>query len=479
MYDNKTALEILADVLYTNGIDQIVCSGNLYDVSYRFNQDSRFSTSHKSDRRSAGYFAMGLAQRTNNIVWLFCEGNNAGAVDVLPALTEAQNQNVPMVVCSIGSIEFVSNTCSLLRDKCRICINVDIDRLNTASELLCDLYRSIAAAIQFDKGPVLLCVAGNLERKLECNEAIQRVSVITQEYFYDTIKKTKEQLEHSKICVFFDPLMQYEKEMVGVVYGFLREFDVAVYQHDAYKLRPYIESTIKEGVDYDILISFSDSLPEEANTELYQIKAREKWLVSTGGCSSNVRYGFNRYYLCGSELFMRAVSKQQEPIVSDSFTNENSNNTLLETALSGLVASFAGQVNVFYGYDVRNLTSDILAHHKNVSSACYASLQGGEGTLSVLLGQSIIYESLINICVLSVSEFLRDMNAIHIRHYKDNVRIIVVAKENEEDTVLRLKSWLLDYNIESMDVKNKESLETAIKKFTKRDGRVYTAFIEE
>ena len=478
MNNNGTVLGILAEVLHTNSIKHLVFSGNPKNICGIFENDNTFIISKKCDRRSAGYFTMGLAQRTDQVAWLFCEGDNAGTVDVLPALTEAQNQNVPMVVCAIGSNEYISDTCNLLKDKCRAVVNVDLDHIQLSSELLSALYRVIASAKQFDKGPVLLYITGNLEKELKLDADTQKVEIITQDVFYHTIEKTKRELREASICAYFDPFIEYNEEMLDTVCGFINEYNVAASLHEPYKLLPYINNSIDEGKNYDVLISFSDSLSPEATCEVSRIKAKEKWLISLGGCSDSVRDSINRFYLCGSQLFMSLVSQKQKSTLSK-IDNGKTSGTLLEEVLIKLVSACEGRVNVLYGCENRIAASRALAHCQNAFSAAYTTLQGGEGTLSVLIGQSVIYESVMNICVLSVTEFLRDINAIHIRHYKDNVRIIVVSNPEDEDTISRLKSWLTDYKINSKDVFDKKSLEEVLCSFSQRDGQVYAAFVKE
>ena len=191
-------------------------------------------------------------------------------------------------------------------------VNVDLDHIQLSSELLSALYRVIASSKQFDKGPVLLYITGNLEKELKLDADTQKVEIITQDVFYHTIEKTKRELREASICAYFDPFIEYNEEMLDTVCGFINEYNVAASLHEPYKLLPYINNSIDEGKKYDVLISFSDSLSPEATCEVSRIKAKEKWLISLGGCSDSVRDSINRFYLCGSQLFMSLVSQKQK-----------------------------------------------------------------------------------------------------------------------------------------------------------------------
>lgn len=91
----------LIDICVANGMDYVVVSPGSRNapLSISFARDSRIQTPVIVDERSAGYFALGIAQQTGKPVGLVCTSGTA-LLNYAPAVAEAFYQRLPLVVIS-------------------------------------------------------------------------------------------------------------------------------------------------------------------------------------------------------------------------------------------------------------------------------------------------------------------------------------------------------------------------------------------
>lgn len=91
-------LNVMASILAGKGITHIVASPGSRNapVIIVLNQTSRFRLHSIADERSAGFYALGLAQQLGHTVALLCTSGSA-ALNYAPALAEAYYQKIPLL----------------------------------------------------------------------------------------------------------------------------------------------------------------------------------------------------------------------------------------------------------------------------------------------------------------------------------------------------------------------------------------------
>jgi len=91
----------LIDICAAKGMEYVVISPGSRNapLSISFARDSRIQTPVIVDERSAGYFALGIAQQTGKPVGLVCTSGTA-LLNYAPAIAEAFYQRLPLVVIS-------------------------------------------------------------------------------------------------------------------------------------------------------------------------------------------------------------------------------------------------------------------------------------------------------------------------------------------------------------------------------------------
>jgi len=98
-FNGQKSTPYIADILHQQGIEHvIICPGSRNaPLTLAFARHGKFKCLSVIDERSAGYFALGLAQSTQNPVVLICTSGTA-ALNFAPAVAEAYYQNVPLIV---------------------------------------------------------------------------------------------------------------------------------------------------------------------------------------------------------------------------------------------------------------------------------------------------------------------------------------------------------------------------------------------
>ena len=101
MYSNKENVNILTSLLVAHGIRHaVVCPGSRNSpIVHNLNECPDIQCYPVTDERSAAFYALGMAQASNNPV-VVCVTSGTALLNVLPAVAEAYYQYVPLVVIS-------------------------------------------------------------------------------------------------------------------------------------------------------------------------------------------------------------------------------------------------------------------------------------------------------------------------------------------------------------------------------------------
>ena len=99
MKTNKPAIQALVDICKVHQLKHIVISPGSRNapLTVAFNNDAFFKTYAVVDERSAGFFALGIAQKTGVATILVCTSGSA-ALNYSPAVAEAFYQQVPLLI---------------------------------------------------------------------------------------------------------------------------------------------------------------------------------------------------------------------------------------------------------------------------------------------------------------------------------------------------------------------------------------------
>ena len=101
MYCNKENVNILTALLVAHGIDHaVVCPGSRNaPIVHNLHECPDIQCYPVTDERSAGFYALGMAQALNKSVAV-CVTSGTALLNLAPAVAEAYYQHVPLVVIS-------------------------------------------------------------------------------------------------------------------------------------------------------------------------------------------------------------------------------------------------------------------------------------------------------------------------------------------------------------------------------------------
>ena len=101
MFCNKENVNLLTALLVKYGVtDAVVCPGSRNaPIVHNLNECDRITCRPVTDERSAGFYALGMAQATHRPV-VVCVTSGSALLNVMPAVAEAYYQHVPLIVVS-------------------------------------------------------------------------------------------------------------------------------------------------------------------------------------------------------------------------------------------------------------------------------------------------------------------------------------------------------------------------------------------
>lgn len=101
MYSDKKNIGILTSLVAAHGIKHIVvCPGSRNSpLTHNFSVCSAFKCHNVTDERSAGFYALGLAQALNEAVAV-CVTSGTALLNLAPAVAEAYYQRLPLLIIS-------------------------------------------------------------------------------------------------------------------------------------------------------------------------------------------------------------------------------------------------------------------------------------------------------------------------------------------------------------------------------------------
>ena len=101
MFSNKENINILTSLLLEYGVsDAVVCPGSRNaPIVHNLSQCQSIKCHPVTDERSAGFYALGIAQATQRPT-VVCVTSGTALLNLAPAVAEAYYQHVPLVVVS-------------------------------------------------------------------------------------------------------------------------------------------------------------------------------------------------------------------------------------------------------------------------------------------------------------------------------------------------------------------------------------------
>ena len=461
MYTILENARIVLSLLKKHNIRHIVLSpgGSNIPIVQGVQQDPFFKCYSVVDERSAMYFAIGLYLQTGEIIATSCTSAQATR-NYVPGLTEAFYKHVPILAITMSKhpkylgqeymqcpiqtslpIDCVKKSYSLPY------ISNEHDRaqcVRTANEAILEL-------THHNTGPVQLNIEelDNETWQFDAKNSLPDVRAI---FRYKIEQKWNLQLCSKKILIVIGEHRPFDEATFQAIEKFTESYDCVVYtDHTSnyagkYSLNANIivsnmsYAYFMEEVKPDILITFGGLTGDYGiYGKLFagESCAFEHWRISPDGDVVDTYGKLTKIFECTEKQFFSNITTEN--------TSEHSYykvwNNIFQNAKYDMELPFSNMyvaqqlhkelpANSILNLAILNSlrTWSCFPIDKSIRTFSNLAAFGIDGCMSTLLGESVNEK---NLCFLITGDlaFFYDMNALGIRHIRNNVRIILVNND--------------------------------------------------
>ncbi|MBW6536490.1 MAG: 2-succinyl-5-enolpyruvyl-6-hydroxy-3-cyclohexene-1-carboxylic-acid synthase [Mariniphaga sp.] len=468
MISTKKHIQQLAAILLAKGITDIVISPGSRSgpLVHTFAGSGKFNCRSVVDERSAGYFALGLAQAIQKPVALVCSSGTA-TLNFAPAVAEAFYQNVPLVVLTAdrpgywidqGENQTIRQN-NIYRDFCKKEITLPMGE--TGKELWFAgrmINETLNAAVSGTPGPVHI----NIPLEEPLHELLDKELPLVKEIEPTQTKKFLPQEELKNLATIFNqakkvvilagqqkPNPQLEKILAEISEksgAMVLKEHLANLNHPQFtgSLDILMTSLLSENAEDfkpDLLITLGGSFVSKPLKQfLRKNKPENHWHLSLSDQYYDTFQSLTRVITLEANEFLSQISEQAHTKDKAYFNRwkakEKQVNQLREEFISEVVFS---DLKVFT-FIQKFIPENSILHLGNSSPVRYALIcdaaknveyfgnrgtSGIDGSLSTAVGFASESEKL-NTVILGDLSFFYDSNALWNKYIKANLRIIVI-----------------------------------------------------
>lgn len=527
MYTELKTYQIIIALLKKYGISHCVLSAGSRNVPFvhSIEKDIDFHCYSVVDERSAGYFALGLAQEINEPVVISCTSSTA-TCNYWPPVAEAFYQGVPIVVLTsdrdpamLGQWEDqMIDQVGMYDRHVRKSVNLPIIN-NRDDEIYCQrlVNEALLELNHHGTGPVhinipmksynnsfnikslpevtkiaRLCLDDEPEiwkRKIEKLKSAKRILVTCGQSSYVTPALKKE------IAEFFKKY----NSAISIEYMSNIELEEGLNLNVCMDARYTIPKKVKELLP-DIVISFGGNIFAGTKEQLRKFAGDfEHWLVQEDGRVVDLYKSITTVFECKPEYFFAYCNRN---MAEGRTNNRQYYNQWKEYVDSVVYPEFPYSHVYAIKKVVEHIKSGSILHLSindsiritnffklNPDIKVYANIgtHGIDGPLSSFLGQAIATEK-PSYLIIGDLAFFYDMNAMRLRHIKKNAHILLINngggsefyfnrmwKNDASDlhTTARHKTqaegWVKSNDFIYLNAHDKKSLKEALKQFMRDD----------
>lgn len=471
MYTELKAYQIIIALLKEYGIRHCVLSAGSRNVPFvhSVEEDSFFHCYSVVDERSAGYFALGLAQELNEPVVISCTSSTA-TCNYWPPVAEAFYQGVPIIVLTsdrnpamLGQREDQMIDQVGMFDR-HVKKSVNLPIVDNQDDFIYCQRLVNEALLELDhhgKGPVHINVpmraynnSFNIQNLPKVTK-IERVELTADRVLWE--KKVKKLQNAKRILVVCGQSSYVTAELQHSLNNFFQRFNSSL----TIEYMANIEGegvintslcmdtrfiTDKKFLEFlpDIVISYGGNIMSGLKDMLRKFAGQyEHWLIQEDGHVVDLFKSITTIFECTPEYFFTYFSAQ----AGNSINNLEYHNAIKAYANSIVYPDFEYS-NV---YAIKNVVERIPSHsilHLAINNAIritnffklqpnvhvYANIgtHGIDGCLSTLLGQAAVSNK-PSFLIIGDLAFFYDMNAMRIQHIGNNVRILLINNQGGEE----------------------------------------------
>ena len=469
-YTIQENVRIVISALKEYGVHHVVLSpgGTNIPIVQAVQDDPFFKCYSVVDERSAMYFAIGLYLQTGEIIATSCTSAQATR-NYIPGLTEAFYKHVPIIAITTSKLERYSyqqymqapDQTSLPVDAIKKSYDLHpVKDENTRAECFRLAKEAILEAIHGNPGPVQinLRIADNENSGFEKAElpAIRKVKRYMAWDKWDDVK-----LAGQKILIVVGEHRPFTEKQKSSIEKFTESYDCVVYTnhlsnyHGTYSINANMLISCgglrQQGMKPDILITIGG---QTGDYPLYgalnnNIGDAEHWSVCEDGRLVDTYCHLTKIFECPFDFFFERLSCDHKPghkyfETWNAFESKMDRN--IELPLSNLYIAQQLSHRIPDGsimnFAILNSLRSWSYFNMKKSINCFANVSafGIDGCNSMLIGESINTDRL---CFLATGDlaFFYDMNALGIRHIKNNIRILLINNNEGAEFGFMTNNW--------------------------------------
>lgn len=472
-------------------------------------EDHFFTCYSLVDERSAAYFAIGLSLEVNAPVGMCCTSAQATR-NYIPGMTEAFYRKTPILAITADyDANFTDQLnmqairqMSIPSDAANVSVDIPVVKDQNDEHLVTRrINEAIDALTRNGGGPAHVNIRIN-QHWVEGSKELETARKITR---YNLLDEQWPQIGNKKVLLVIGqhhPFSEQEKQSIE---NFALKYDVAIYVNHISNFNG--EKTVHGNIRLmtgaigdlcpDLIVTIGGHLGDYPLDGSLKKAGIDHWRVSADGSYCDTYNSLISIFECPERQFFERIVKDAPDNTSNGYYQQwvdeiektkipddfPLSHALVAKKLSPLIPTDANMhfaiLNSLRFWEFFTIAPSIKSY-SNVAGF------GIDGCLSTFLGQSVASEAL-NFLIIGDLSFFYDMNAIGIRHIKNNVRIVLV--NNNGGCEFRLKTspaeqfgenanrhiaagnhfgdsaegWVKNNQFKYLGVKSKNELEDALK----------------
>lgn len=525
MYTTLKSYQIIIGLLKKYGIKHCVLSAGSRNVPFvhSVEEDDYFKCYSVVDERSAGYFALGLAQQLNEPVVISCTSSTA-TCNYYPAVAEAYYQNVPVIVLTsdrdpamLGQWEDqMIDQVGMYDRHVKKSVNLPRDINSRDDFIYCQrlVNEALLELNHHGKGPVHINIPMKNYSTDFSAKTLAKVTKIERVDLESSSNIWKEKLQRLKdserILIACGQNSYVSDELKDSIQAFFRKFNSAISVE--YMANIECDGVINTSVCWDsryitvkkfrefmpdIVISFGGNIMGGIKEVLRSCCGKfEHWLIQEDGRVVDTFKSITTIFECTPEYYFKYFADN----AGDTVANDMQYYNEIKTYADGVIYPDFEYSSI---YAIKNVVERIPADsvlHLSINNAIritnffklkgnvkvYANIgtHGIDGCLSSFLGQAEAAPDKLCYLIIGDLSFFYDMNAMRIRHIGNNVRILLINNrggsefyynsiwQNEKSDLhttarhaTKAEGWINETGFKYLTAKDKASYDSVIDEF--------------
>lgn len=525
MYTEVKSYQFIIAMLKEKNIRNCVLSAGSRNLPFvhSVEEDDFFNCYSVVDERSAGYFALGLAQQLNEPVVISCTSSTA-TCNYWPPVAEAFYQNVPLIVLTsdrdpemLGQWEDqMIDQVGMYDRHVRKSINLPIIN-NRNDEIYCQRLLN-EAFLELNHngftGPIHINIPTNTYNRTFNVKELPKINVIERLSYNDSKEKWKEKQQRLKkanrILVTCGQKNYVSDELKAQINMFFKKYNstIIVDYMSNLDFEEGINTTILMDSNYvssdkmkelmpEIVISFGGQIFSGIKVQLKNNNGKfEHWLIQENGQVVDLYKSLKNIFECTPEYFFKFMNEEME--------NNTANNKIYYNKFKEYEKSIVYPEFEYCSiYAIKNVVERIpensILHlsindsiritnyfkiKKNIRTYANIGTHGIDGCMSSFIGQACADIEKNSYLIIGDLAFFYDMNSLRINRMPKNVHILLINNhggsefyynkiwQNSSSDMhtaarhnIKAEGWVKENGFEYLAAHDKKSFDDCLSKF--------------